>query len=229
MDILRSEHLSSVAEAAAVIEAIALGETRFGSIASRTNLTGPRLTYVINELVALDMVGREVRFGDREGSKYSRYWIADPFIGFWFRFVRPNRAVLSGANGPEVWSRRMAPHLNDWMGPVFERVVAQALRRGDGAQGVGLVDALGSYWSRDGQTEIAWVARTEAALVFVECKWRATRPVGLDAFLQLREHAARYPRESAPRRYCLASVTGFSEELLALEGEDLVLLGPDAF
>lgn len=227
MDILRSEHLSSLAEAAAVVEAMALGETRFNSIASRTNLTGARLSYVLNELLGLEIVRREARFGDRSGSKYSRYWIADPLVGFWFRFIRPNRAALAGGSKQRVWDQRIAPRLNDWMGPVFEHIVHQALRRRELEDQLGLVDEIGSYWSRDGQTQIDWIARTDRGLLFVECKWRENQPVGRDALRQLRDHASRYTKDSGPSLYCLASPAGFSHDLLAGPTDDVILLGPD--
>lgn len=226
MDILRSEHLSSLAESAAVVEAMALGETRFNRIASRTQLKTSRLNYILGELIGLEIVGREVRFGDREGAKYSRYWIADPFIGFWFRHIRPNRVILNGANTEEVWAQRIEPRLDNWMGPIFERIVAQTLRREGAVDELPFIDTIASYWSRDERTQIDWIASSDETLLFVECKWKARRKVGVEALKQLREHASRYPKSATDRRYCIASPTGFSEELIAAAGSDVTLLGP---
>jgi len=63
-DILRSERLSSLADADAVMSAVACGENRFNAISARTGLPAPRLDYVLKELQSLGVVRREVRMGD---------------------------------------------------------------------------------------------------------------------------------------------------------------------
>jgi uncharacterized protein len=230
-DLLRSEHLSSRADADAVLASIACGENRFGAIAARAGLAGSRLDYVLKELLALDLVQREVRFGDKPGSKNAVYRCADPFVTFWFRLVRPNRGALQFGAPERVWAERIAPRLDDHMGPVFEQVVRQAALSGVLYDHVGLVDEAAGFWSRDGRTEIDLVLRAGARVVFVECKWRARAPADLDALQQLRDHVSRYPRqgEVAGARLCVASaggVTGRLERVAREEG--VLLLGSEA-
>jgi hypothetical protein len=46
-------------------------------------------------LIELDLIRRDVPFGiSPRSAKRTRYHIADPFLGFWFRFVEPNRSRL---------------------------------------------------------------------------------------------------------------------------------------
>ncbi len=172
LDILRGEHLSAIAPAAAVLGAVAAGENRFGAIAARTGLTAPRTDGVLKELMALDVVRREVRFGDKPGARYARYRCVDPFTGFWFRFVQPNRSALNSAPAEEVWDQRVAPHFAAHMGVVFEDLVARAFTEGLFSDQVGAVDAVAPWWSRDGQTELDLVVRAGGDTIFVECKWR---------------------------------------------------------
>jgi AAA+ ATPase superfamily predicted ATPase len=227
-DILRAERLSAPAEADAVLSAMALGENRFNAIASRTGLTAPRLDYVLRELLSLDIVRRQARMGDAEGSKYVRYRCNDPFLEFWFRFVESNRVALQSTPSLKVYQERIAPHLGGHMGWVFEDVVAQAIARGLLNRHLGPVDDLGSWWSRDGKTQIDLAARSGERMAFVECKWRADATTPVSALHQLRDHVARSPFKTQEALLCIASAGGFSSGLRRAAGAgEVVLLGLD--
>lgn len=224
VDQLRAERIGSRRDADAVLEAIALGENQFGLIAARTGLTAQQLDVTLRELVELEMVRKERRYGDGPGARFVRYRPSDPFTGFWFRLVRSSRS-LSFASGPEVaYAERVGPRLPDHMGHVFEVVVRDALLAGR----AGFVpDEVAPYWSRDGRTEIDWVVRSGSRVLLVECKWREQGPVGLDALRQLRDHASRCPHGSGAE-LCLASATGFTPELETMAGiGEVLLIGPD--
>ena len=226
LDILRTEHLSSHAEASAVLTAVAAGENRFGSIAARAGLAGPRLDYVLRELLALEVLRREVRFGDRKGSRYVRYRCVDPLTVFWFRHVLPQRSALLGTSPEGIWRERIAPRLDDHMGPIFEEVVRQALTGGLLADEVGVVEGVAPWWSRDGQTEVDLVARTAEGLLFVECKWRASGEVDVRTLERLQGHAERTGLGRG--RLMIATAGGFSDRLRqAAEGLGVALVGPE--
>ena len=238
-DMLRAERVSSTAEAAAVVEAVASGENRFNAIASRTGLKASRLDYVVKELMELDIVEKEVRFGDKPGSKLVRYRCRDPFVEFWFRFVGPNRSALQSAPPESVWRQRILPGFDSHMGSVFERLVAAALRAGLLADRLGPADEVAPFWSRDGQTQIDAVARFGRRLLFVECKWRSGSKAGTRVLDRLREHAAHLPGAAArePATYCVASARAFSsglrkaaarEGVILLDGRDLLAARPAA-
>ncbi|MCK5802334.1 MAG: AAA family ATPase [Lentisphaeria bacterium] len=207
LDMLRVERLSSRAEAEAVLSSIAQGENRFNAIAARGNLPSSRLDYVLKELQALEIIERETRFGDRQGSRMARYRCRDPFVEFWFRLVQPNRSALQGTSPERIWSERIAERLDGHMGLVFERIVAQALQRGLLQDSLGPLDELGSWWSRDGRTQIDLMARFGDSLLLVECKWRADKNAPSGALAQLKDHAGRLPMPKNIRhiRFAIAS------------------------
>lgn len=228
LDILRSEHLSSHAEASAVLTAVAAGENRFGAIAARAGLAGPRLDYVLRELLALEVLRREVRFGDKPGSRYVRYRCADPLTVFWFRHILPHRGALLGTTPERIWEERIAPRLDDHMGPIFEEIVRQALTGGLLADEVGPVDRAAPWWSRDGQTEVDLVARAGDELLFVECKWRALGEVDVRTLERLQDHAGRTGLEGGRKRMVVATAGGFSDRLRQVaEALGVVLVGPE--
>lgn len=228
-DQLRAERLSSRAEANAVLAAVAAGEGAFGAIAARCGITAPRLDYVLRELLSLELVRREVRFGDREGSRYVRWRPTDPFLTFWFRHVLPNRGALQGSSAERIWAERVAPRLDDHMGPVFEEVVRQAVVGGCLGAEVGPVDEAASWWSRDGETQVDLVARAGDRRVFVEAKWAGSSRADVGALRQLEDHLRRYPRPHEVSRglLCVASAGGFTDRLeQAAEAQGVFLLGP---
>jgi AAA+ ATPase superfamily predicted ATPase len=223
-DMLRAERISVPAEAAAVLAALAQGENRFNAVASRTGLPAPRLDLVLRELSALDLVQRDLRFGDHEGSKFVHHRCQDPFLAFWFRFVRPNGTALEGRTPAAVFQQRVAPQLDQHLGSVFETVVRQAVLAGALASRLGPIDEVGSFWSRDGQTQVDLVARSGHRLAFVECKWRADTEVTQAALTQLREHAQRARLWSADSLAVIASAGRFSAGLRRLAGAGEVML-----
>lgn len=229
-DMLRSERLSSYADSAAAMEAVAHGENRFNALAARTGLGAARLDYVLKELLALELLVKERRFGDRPGTRFARHRCSDPFPAFWFRYVAPNRMAVRSAGPAQVWLQRIEPVLDNHMGPVFESTVRQAIAGGCLVDEIGPVDEVGSYWSRDGKTEIDHVVRSGTSILFVESKWRASGKAGLSALQQLREHVARCPLAvSSPKtRLCIACNNGFTAALTRVAGDDgVVLLGPE--
>jgi AAA+ ATPase superfamily predicted ATPase len=230
VDMLRAERLRDRAEAGSVLYAIANGENRFGAIAARTGLLPSRVDGALKELSALEMVERQVRFGDKPGARFARYRCTDPFVRFWFRLVQPNLSAVRSSSSERVWRERIAQRFEVHMGTVFEDIVHQAIMDGALEDSIGPVDRVAPFWSRDGKTEIDWVIGAGEQLVFVECKWRPDSLVGLDALQQLRDHVSRFSdrKAAAQGRLCLASAGRFDERLLALaETCEILLLGLD--
>jgi len=229
-DLLRSEHLSSRAEADAILTAVAEGETGFNAIMTRAGLSSNRADYLLKELLALGLLCRDTRSGDREGSRYARYRCADPFTLSWFRFVRPNRGALQGTSASEIWEKRIAPRLDDLMGRVFEEIVRQAFTSGLLAAEAGPVDQASPYWSRDGRTEIDLIVQSGDTFICVESKWHSRSLTDVDALKQLRDHVGRHPKlgHLPEVRLCLASSSGFTDRLRSVaRSEQVLLFGPE--
>ncbi len=231
LDLLRTEHLTSHGDAHAVLAAVAAGENRFSAIASRSGLTSDRVTYVLDELVALDIVERQRRFGDRSGSRYTRYRCRDPFITFWFRYVASHRSALAARSAAEaIWAKRIVPGLETHMGWVFEEVVRQGIAAGAVEGLPAIVDQLAPWWSRDGQVEIDWILRSDREIWAVECKWRPDGEVGLRDLDRLRRHVEHCPRTPQGTHLALVTAGRFSAPLRAVaDAEGIVLAEASMF
>jgi AAA+ ATPase superfamily predicted ATPase len=114
----------------AILTAVAGGNTRINSIAQNVGLEQPGapVRKALDTLERLGLVAHEQNFGSHNTSPY-RYRIADNAVRFWHRFVLPNRSRLEVGEPFEVWLSLVQPHLDQYMGKVFEDMVRQAFLR----------------------------------------------------------------------------------------------------
>ena len=81
------------------LDAIGYGAHRVSEIASRMQQPSTALARPMARLIGLDLVKREVPFGESErDSKKSLYSIADQFCHFWFQVVAPRRSFFESSN-----------------------------------------------------------------------------------------------------------------------------------
>lgn len=79
----------------------------------------------IETLIALGYL-EERRNIDAPPNAAVRYAIADAAVRFYHRFVAPNASALARYPASELWTSRVAPRLDSYMGLEFERIAAQA-------------------------------------------------------------------------------------------------------
>ncbi len=78
-----------------VLDAIGAGAHRVSEIAGRIGQPATSLGRPLGRLQELDLVTREIPFGEPErSSKRALYKLADPFLRLWFSLVAPKRSVL---------------------------------------------------------------------------------------------------------------------------------------
>jgi len=168
------------AEYRALLAAIAGGKTVLEEIVQAAGL-GDRANGVrrVALLENLELIERERNFDAHEKAAW-HHRIADHAVRFWHRFVQPNRSRLETGGARQVWSKRVEPLLNDYMGKVFERICREAYIRHH--ETWGLAGAI--EWTRwEGKDrnkrpiEIDVVARLDDGRILTgEVKW-SSKPV----------------------------------------------------
>lgn len=165
----------------AILTAIADGHTLLDEIAAAAGLADR--PHVVRRTVAvlenLELVWRERNFGAHARGAY-RYRIDDNAVRFWYHFVVPNRSRLETGGAAAVWTTRIVPQLNGYMGKVFERIAHEAFIRHHVAWGL----SAPIEWARwEGQDrsrrsiEMDIVARLEDGRMLTgEVKW-SSRPI----------------------------------------------------
>ena len=219
----------------AVLSAVAAGKTQIDEVAAVTGL-GDRPHVVrraLGVLEDLELVWRERNFDAPPKAAY-QHRISDHAVRFWYRFVHPNRSRLESGEPARVWKTDVEPMLNDYMGPVFERIVCEAYARRHEAWGLAPAAEWARWEGRDRNRrsiEVDLVARLDDGRILTgEVKWR-TRPVASDVLTLLLRNLqdlaasgqgwakdALSPERSAG--FLFVSAGGFSAEFRAIARKD---------
>lgn len=221
--------IRKVAEYNSILAATAAGNVEIGEIVRGTGVDADAVRAALRTLEDLEYVWRERNFAAPRTAAY-QYRIADNALSFWFRFVHANRSRLSTGAIQEVWTHHVTPHLDAYMGKVFERLCREAFARYHARWGLrGAVD-----WARwEGRDrnrrsiEVGMVARLDDGRILTgEIKW-STKPMGLTLYADLKRaledlgnsgqgwatHALG-PERSAGHVFVCAG--GFTPEMMAL-------------
>jgi AAA+ ATPase superfamily predicted ATPase len=159
-----------------ILEAIATGDHTWSGITRRVGQGGGSLLRPLRWLEDMGLVARVVPITDPapQRSKRALYRITDPYLAFWHRLVAP--LIHSGALGlvepRRLWSDIVEPRLPEHLGPVFEEVCRQFVRRGARLPFAPL--RVGEWWDADSRQQLDVVAVGDGGrLLVAECKWGA--------------------------------------------------------
>ncbi|MDO8213401.1 ATP-binding protein [Conexibacter sp. CPCC 206217] len=207
----------------AILRAISGGATQHNQIATRIGIPSSNLGARLGRLEELGYVTAWAPLSaDGLEPRRTSYRIADPYFGFFFRYVFPNRSRLERGRVEEV-AREVLADLDDVMGRAFEDACRTWAGRYAQEDEVGRSDELGSWWSRDGSVEIDVVGTRKGRYSLLgSCKWRRT--VGSDVLDALHDAQASLGGKAARARLALFARRGFTPELSARAADEQVLL-----
>jgi AAA+ ATPase superfamily predicted ATPase len=155
-------------------------------------------------------------------SKKGLYLIRDPFINFWFRFVRPNLRHLEMEKIDFVWREKIAPEFDYYVSRYCEKIIADVLEKLTGTLPFDY-ERLGRYWDRNVEIDIMAIDEAEKNVLLGEIKWQK-KPMGIKILGELREKAEKIKTLSACRKYfLLISKSGFTRSLQETAGENILL------
>ncbi len=191
-DYLIGEQVRDLSNYQAVLSAIAGGARRPAEIALAAALphrsaADPYLA----RLVEMDYVRRElpvtVKPAKRPSSRLSRYVLADHYLRFYFRFVRPHLNLLAQQLYDQVWER-ISEQLRAFIGmTAFEELCrAWVLAQARANRLPFAVEEVGAHWGGGVQVDVVAINWREKALLLGEAKW-GTDMVGRDVVRELIE------------------------------------------
>ena len=176
-----------------ILDAIAAGEHTWKGITNRVDRSGGSLSRPLQWLEEMQVIARVVPITELnpQRSKRAVYRIVDPYVAFWHGIV--SRLVNAGSIGlvePErLWDEVVVPRLDDFMGPVFEDICRDFVRRTDRLPFAPM--RVGEWWDTSSTTQIDVVAvGASKELLVGECKWGRVTSAHLAA---LRERAQLLP------------------------------------
>ncbi len=135
---------------AAVLDAIAVGRTRFHEIG---DAVGSDPTRTLDRLIELRLVERLIPVTeDERRSRRKLYRIADNFLAFYLGPLMRNRSKIEIGLGETILPV-IVEGLDDHMGGIYEEAFRDHLRR-RAAEIDPRVVAIGPWWEADGQNQI---------------------------------------------------------------------------
>lgn len=171
---LLNQELREPAMYNAIIRAVATGSSRISEIASKVGIENAAATSYVDKLIELGIIEKEVPAGTAGKSRKSIYGIKDGMFRFWYKFI-PENNILVQRNMPEAAWTNIQPHINEYMGKVFENICADYLLENYTNLPVQFQN-LGRWWGNNPkmkrEEEIDIVAASNDKAILCECKWR---------------------------------------------------------
>ncbi|NIM94998.1 MAG: AAA family ATPase [Anaerolineales bacterium] len=169
----------------AILRAIAGDARTQKEISTVTGLAQGHVSKYLSVLREVGYVERRVPITESERSRKGRYYITDPYLRFYYRFLSTRQSQLAMGVQERALSQ-IEQNLPGFIGShTWEELCREwLLRAGDlGALQV-IPDRVGSIWSHDLQIDVAGIHTRKKTLVLGECKW-SEKPVGRGALNDL--------------------------------------------
>jgi AAA+ ATPase superfamily predicted ATPase len=199
-----------------LIEAIANGASRLNEIATKCGAESNKCAKYLHSLIALGLVKKEYPITETI-SKKSIYLLDDLMFRFWYRFVYPNMSAIASELSENVYHYEVEPHLNAYMGLVFEEICKQYLLEEAKKNALPFfIGKIGGWWGGNPvekrQEEIDILTYRGENALFGECKW-TNAPVDTDTLTELVRKTSLFHYKNT---WCwLFAKTGFTNKLTA--------------
>jgi AAA+ ATPase superfamily predicted ATPase len=197
-----------------IIEAVALGGTRFNEIHNKTQIEKTKLAVYLKNLVSLELIEREFSFTEGSGSQSNIqrgiYKITDPFFRFWFAFVFPNMSELESGDAEGVYRHLVTPFLDEYTSRTFEDICREYLRHLNQEERLPFhFFHIGRWWDKNSEIDIIAAGKESQKLILGECKYRQRSLFNLsDMKKALGKHGG-----EAQKTWFFFSRSGFTKEV----------------
>lgn len=193
---LLQAELNQIARYASILRAVADGCTHLKDIAGRvlpSSESGSSLTSYLATLQGLRLISavHSLDVRDPERRRNARYYLEDPFLAFYYRFVLPNLSAIQAGHGRAVYRDAIAAQLDTYMGEWFEVICRQWVRFYAGERLPAVAKTVGKIWASDYDIDVAGEL-LDGTAVAGECKWRRDA-TGINALTDLQGRVANNP------------------------------------
>lgn len=170
-DRLLLEERPSAVSLRPILDAIGMGAHKASEIAARLGQSSTSLSKGLHRLQELDLVEREIPFGESEKSgKRSLYKIKDPLFRLWFELISGRQGQIAGMTKVQVM-KLLAGRLPHLTGKLWEDLCRRAfLNLPEIGEGLWLPPLR--YWHRNGyEWDLVSTTMDGASVAIGECKW----------------------------------------------------------
>jgi len=215
-------------KARGALEAIGAGERTFTGILQRAKMSNKTLESTLATLIGKRVIDKALPYSAQPRPKLSRYYVSDPYLRFWLRFIQTSIPALERGRGDIVY-RYIKERWRTFAGRAIEPLIRSAIQgllpdpRFAGAE------FLGSFWNRDGSVEVDLVggrgqARSDQIDFVGSIKWRDRGQFDRRDLSRLIQHRALIPGATEETLLVGVSRSGFG-----VDGLDVRLSAEDIF
>ncbi|MGM0519961.1 MAG: ATP-binding protein [Campylobacterota bacterium] len=199
-----------------ILEVIANGEHKIGSIAGKLGKNVQNITSFISKLMELDIIYKDIPITEKNPlkSKKGLYFIKDNFFRFWFTYVLPYKSQLEIGNTKYVLTK-IKENINGFIAPIYENLAISYMMKNY------KLLKCGRWWNKN--EEIDAVGIGEDFLIVTECKY-SNKKVGIDVLRSLQEKSKKIDSKLPIKQFCLFSKSGFTQDLIRLQSDKIILI-----
>ena len=210
-----------------ILRFLGSSDKKASDIASFVKIDNRAIYSYLNKLEELNII--EIANNPLSLKNDKRYHISDLYLRFAYTFIEPNISLITSLESkakPYVLNERY----DEYLGFIYEEIIR------DGLFDLALENKLsfmplniGKWWGNimvNGkwiETEIDVVGVNKDSIVFGECKYR-NKKMGIKELENLKYKANFILKEGQKSTYILASENGFTNELLNIIDNDLLLI-----
>lgn len=227
--ILLQDFIQDLHNYVGILRAIADGEQALGEISDRTGLSGSKASFYLSVLRDTGFVERRVPISQRgTDSRRGRYFVTDPYLRFFYRFLSSNQSKLALGQMEQVLEQ-IEEHLPAFIrNNTWDELCREWLLRASARGEIPLpVEEVGSEWSKDFEVDVVSIDESGCNFVLGDCLWD-TEPAGPEALQALVDKtAAVLPRKGKSSvYYTLFSASGWTDETHA--AAEALLMGAES-
>jgi len=208
-------------KARGALEAIGAGERTFTGILQRAKISNKTLESTLATLIAKRVIEKSLPYSAEPRPKLSRYYVSDPYLHFWLRFIQGSIPALERGRGDIVY-RQIRESWRSFAGRAIEPLVRGAIQGLLPDSRLGDAEFVGSFWNRDGSVEVDLVGGRDHATTdqidFVgSIKWRERGQFDRGDLSRLIQHRALIPGATDATLLVGVSRSGFAVDGLDVE------------
>ena len=210
-----------------ILRAIGSSYKSAGDIANKIKMDARAIYSYLSKLVELGMVSEVSNL--LTSKKEKRYYISDLYLRFSYTFIEPNVSIISSL-GASCKEYILNEHYSEYLGFVYEEVIQNSLFEFALNRKIPFMPtSVGKWWGNiklNGEwceSEIDVVAINKDKVILGECKHR-NKVVGLKELEILKLKVNFVSKKDMEVYYLLASQSGFTDELLSLKDDNLILV-----
>lgn len=158
-----------------ILRAMAAGKHTRDEIAKTAQIESTSLSHYLPRLMDLGLVERRVPatvpLDRQKKARTSRYFLSDPYLRFYYRFVDPNLHLIEQGLSRRLWTS-MEGQFRAFVADTFESLCRTwVLAQAQGGRLPFDPEVVGAHWARDAQVDVVALNWKTKDILLGEAKW----------------------------------------------------------